>query len=56
MKKKFYQFFKRMIKISVPLCCSIVAVCVFVANHAPNMCWGIWGYEEPIPESLRKKC
>ena len=39
-------------KLLIPLCGTVVAVCIFIA---PNLCLGIWGYEEDMPDELKDK-
>ena len=43
-------------KLLIPLCGTVVAVCIFIANASPNLCLGIWGYEEDMPDELKDKC
>ena len=35
-------------KLLIPLCGTVVAVCIFIANA--------WGYEEDMPDELKDKC
>lgn len=42
-------------KLLIPLCGTVVAVCIFIANASPNLCLGIWGYEEDMPDELKDK-
>lgn len=46
-------FIKRSI---ISLCSVVVTLCIFVANSSPNLCLGIWGYEEEMPKTLKYKC
>ena len=39
-------------KLLIPLCGTVVAVCIFIANASPNL----WGYEEDMPDELKDKC
>lgn len=43
-------------KLLITLCGTVVAVCIFIANASPNLCLGIWGYEEDMPSILQVLC
>ena len=35
---------------------SAVSYTHLIANASPNLCLGIWGYEEDMPDELKYKC
>lgn len=51
--KKFKNF---IIRVVLPASGAIMAFCIFVANHSPNLCIPAWSYEEEMPESLKDLC